>query len=65
MISVVVGTRPEIIKMGPIVLELQKRGMEFDIVHTAQQYDMELSAVFFDNLGLPAPTRTLDVGSGS
>ncbi len=65
MISVVVGTRPEIIKMGPIVLELQKRGMEFDIVHTAQHYDMELSAVFFDNLGLPAPTRTLDVGSGS
>lgn len=65
MISVVVGTRPEIIKMGPIVLELQKRDMEFDIVHTAQHYDMELSAVFFDDLGLPAPTHTLGVGSGS
>lgn len=65
MISVVVGTRPEIIKMGPIVFELQKRQMDFNLVHTAQHYDMELSAVFFDELGLPAPDQVLNVGSGS
>ncbi|MEE9341903.1 MAG: UDP-N-acetylglucosamine 2-epimerase (non-hydrolyzing) [Thermoplasmata archaeon] len=65
MISLVVGTRPEIIKMGPIVLELKRRQMDFDIIHTAQHYDRELSGVFFNDLGLPDPDRTLDVGSGS
>ncbi|MFQ6127715.1 MAG: non-hydrolyzing UDP-N-acetylglucosamine 2-epimerase [Thermoplasmata archaeon] len=65
MISVVVGTRPEIIKMGPIIFELQDRNMDFNIVHTAQHYDMELSTVFFEELGLPAPSHTLDVGSGT
>jgi UDP-N-acetylglucosamine 2-epimerase (non-hydrolysing) len=65
MISVVVGTRPEIIKMGPIIFELQKRQMDFDLVHTAQHYDSELSEVFFDELGLPKPDHMLDVGSGS
>jgi UDP-N-acetylglucosamine 2-epimerase (non-hydrolysing) len=65
MISVVVGTRPEIIKMGPIVFELQRGAKEFEIIHTAQHYDKELSAIFFEELGLPAPDKTLDVGSGS
>lgn len=65
MILVVVGTRPEIIKMGPIIFELRRREEEFEIIHTAQHYDRELSAIFFEELGLPVPNRTLDVGSGS
>ncbi|MFQ6106372.1 MAG: non-hydrolyzing UDP-N-acetylglucosamine 2-epimerase [Thermoplasmata archaeon] len=65
MISVVVGTRPEIIKMGPVIFQLQKRQMNFNLVHTAQHYDMKLSEIFLDELGLPAPDRVLDVGSGS
>jgi UDP-N-acetylglucosamine 2-epimerase (non-hydrolysing) len=45
-IVVVVGTRPEIIKMAPIVKELEKRGMEFTFIHSGQHYDYEMSQVF-------------------
>lgn len=65
MISVVVGTRPEIIKMAPIILELKDREFEFRIVHTGQHYDLELSEVFFQELGLPPADKLLEVGSGS
>ncbi|MFQ5910463.1 MAG: non-hydrolyzing UDP-N-acetylglucosamine 2-epimerase [Thermoplasmata archaeon] len=65
MISIVVGTRPEIIKMAPIILELQRRSMDFRIVHTGQHYDLELSEVFFEELGLPRADDFLEVGSGT
>ena len=65
MICVVVGTRPEIIKMAPIVIELQKRRKEFRIVHTGQHYDLELSQVFFDQLDLPKADHLLAIGSGT
>lgn len=65
MISVVVGTRPEIIKMAPIILELKRRNINFRIVHTGQHYDLELSQVFFEELGLPHPDHLLEVGSGT
>jgi len=39
--------------------------MEEILVHTGQHYDPEMSDVFFSELGLPAPDRSLDVGSGS
>lgn len=51
--------------MAPIVLELQKRKMDFMIVHTGQHYDLEMSKVFFDQLGLPEPDHFLEVGSGT
>ena len=35
------------------------------LVHTGQHYDDELSRVFFDELGIPAPDRELGAGSGS
>jgi UDP-N-acetylglucosamine 2-epimerase (non-hydrolysing) len=65
MISVVMGTRPEIIKMAPIVMELQRNGSDFEIVHTGQHYDLELSQIFFDELGLPSPDHLLEVGYGT
>jgi UDP-N-acetylglucosamine 2-epimerase (non-hydrolysing) len=52
--AVVVGTRPEIIKMAPVVL-----------VHTGQHYSFEMDGVFFAELGLPAADVNLDVGSGT
>lgn len=65
MISIVVGTRPEIIKMAPIIIELQRRNMDFKIVHTGQHYDLELSQLFFDELELPQADKLLEVGSGT
>lgn len=66
-VSVVVGTRPEIIKMSSIIKELEsgKYGIEYDIIHTEQHYDQNLSQIFFDELGLPKPDYRLSVGSGS
>lgn len=62
---VVLGTRPEIVKMSPIVRELQRIGSNFDIVHTGQHYSFEMDSVFFRDLELPRPTLNLEVGSGT
>ncbi len=65
MLHIVVGTRPEIIKMAPIVLELEHKGLPFKLIHTGQHYEPSLSGVFFEELGLPRPEHRLEVGSGS
>jgi UDP-N-acetylglucosamine 2-epimerase (non-hydrolysing) len=65
-VGVVVGTRPEIIKMAPVIRELRSSdGFETYLVHTNQHYDEALSAVFFDNLDLPAPDENVQVKSDS
>jgi UDP-N-acetylglucosamine 2-epimerase (non-hydrolysing) len=64
-IAIVVGTRPEIIKMAPIVRACAERGAPFLLLHTGQHYSFELDGVFFRELELPAPHHNLEVGSGS
>ncbi|MGB9675675.1 MAG: non-hydrolyzing UDP-N-acetylglucosamine 2-epimerase [Candidatus Bathyarchaeales archaeon] len=54
-IMVVVGTRPEIIKMAPVVREMQKRDMPITFVHCGQHYDYNMSQQFIDELELPTP----------
>ena len=61
----VLGTRPELIKLAPILREAGRRGLDFTIVHTGQHYSEELSDVFIDQLELPRPTYNLGVGSGT
>jgi UDP-N-acetylglucosamine 2-epimerase (non-hydrolysing) len=53
--AVVLGTRPEIIKMSPIVRELQRRQLDFFILHTGQHYSYEMEWVFFEELELRKP----------
>ena len=62
---IIVGTRPEIIKMSPIIREYEKRKLDFFILHTGQHYTNEMDQVFFDNLNLEEPKYNLNVGSGS
>jgi UDP-N-acetylglucosamine 2-epimerase (non-hydrolysing) len=64
-IAVILGTRPEIIKMSPVIRELEKRGLDYFILHTGQHYSYEMDRVFFDELSLPSAKYNLDVGSGS
>lgn len=66
-ILAVAGARPNFMKIAPIVAELRSARDLFEtiIVHTGQHYDASLSAVFFDELGIPRPDVSLDVGSGS
>ena len=64
-IATVLGTRPEIIKMAPIIDEISKRGIDQIILHTGQHYDEEMSDNFFRDLEIPAPDYNIHVGSGT
>jgi UDP-N-acetylglucosamine 2-epimerase (non-hydrolysing) len=65
MIAIVLGTRPEIIKMSPIIRECERRGADSFILHTGQHYSYEMDRAFFEELDLPDPKYNLDVGSGT
>ena len=65
MISVVLGTRPEIVKMAPIIKELKKRDIDYFVIHTGQHYSYNLDKVFFENFDLEKPRYNLEVGSGT
>lgn len=64
-IGIVVGTRPEIIKMAPIVRACVAREVPYCLLHTGQHYSFEMDGVFFSELELPPPHYNLEVGSGS
>ena len=64
-VAIVLGTRPEIIKMAPVTRELERRKVEFFILHTGQHYSYNLDEAFFELLELPQPKYNLKVGSGS
>lgn len=57
---VVVGTRPGIIKMSPIIEELAERPVESFVIHAGQHYSHRLSAKIFDDLRLPNPDHHLE-----
>lgn len=64
-VIVVVGARPNFIKVAPLVPALTAHGIVTDIVHTGQHYDAAMSDVFFEDLELPEPRWFLGVGSGT
>jgi UDP-N-acetylglucosamine 2-epimerase (non-hydrolysing) len=66
-IMLIVGTRPNFMKMAPVAAELRRREDEFEtvLVHTGQHYDHAMSQVFLEELAVPAPDYELEVGSGS
>lgn len=60
-----VGTRPQIIKMIPLIRELEVEGLDYDVLHTGQHYSSGLSGDILSSFDLPPPTYNLGVGSGS
>jgi UDP-GlcNAc3NAcA epimerase len=60
----VIGNRPQFIKAAAVSPHL-RRGHHEILVHTGQHFDDRLSAVFFAELGLPAPDRELGIALGS
>lgn len=64
-LAIILGTRPEIIKMSPVIRAAQQDpDVDPFILHTGQHYSYELDQVFFEQLGLPEADHNLDVGSG-
>jgi UDP-N-acetylglucosamine 2-epimerase len=61
----VVGTRPEIIRLSRVIARLDQH-CDHVLVHTGQNYDYELNAIFFEDLGVRAPDHFLDcAGDGA
>ena len=70
LIDIIAGARPNFIKIGPIISELDKKmaeGYQFSyrLVHTGQHYDKKMSGDFFEQLGIPLPHHNLEAGSGT
>jgi UDP-N-acetylglucosamine 2-epimerase (non-hydrolysing) len=65
VIAYIFGTRPNIVKMAPVLSQLRAQlpGARHVGVHTGQHYDREMSDVFFAELAVPAPDHLLGVGS--
>jgi UDP-N-acetylglucosamine 2-epimerase (non-hydrolysing) len=62
----VVGARPNLMKAAPVLRALSEHSkVKQTLVHTGQHYDANMSEVFFQQLGIPAPAVNLEVGSGS
>lgn len=60
----VIGARPQFIKAAAVSRALLAMGTDTEfLIHTGQHYDANMSDVFFEELGIPAPTRHLGIGS--
>ncbi|MFX1514645.1 MAG: non-hydrolyzing UDP-N-acetylglucosamine 2-epimerase, partial [Promethearchaeota archaeon] len=63
---VIVGTRPEFIKLAPVIKAISTyNDIELIFIHSEQHYDKELSDIFLKELNLPSPQEFLDIGSGT
>ena len=64
-VGIVLGTRPELVKMAPVLSALERGGTEVVLIHTGQHYDQRLSGEFFKELNIREPDHHLNVGSGT
>jgi UDP-N-acetylglucosamine 2-epimerase (non-hydrolysing) len=69
-IILIAGARPNFMKIAPIIHEIDRvkpTGVDlvYNLVHTGQHYDRNMSDLFFEQLKIPAPTINLGGGNGS
>jgi UDP-N-acetylglucosamine 2-epimerase (non-hydrolysing) len=60
--AVVLGTRPEIVKLAPVIWVLRTQGLDHVLIHTGQHFSYEMDKVFFELLDLPKPDLNLQAG---
>lgn len=66
LVTVVIGTRPELIKMAPVIRAIRSSSaLALRFLHTGQHYDDSLNDAFIRTLDLPPPDVHLGVGSGT
>jgi UDP-N-acetylglucosamine 2-epimerase (non-hydrolysing) len=64
-VTIVVGTRPEIIKMAPILRAMRRRKIPTTFVHCGQHYDYNMSQQFIEELELPTPDYSFKIRASS
>ena len=65
-IDCIVGTRPNFVKIAPIMRALKTRSqLSTRLIHTGQHYDPAMSGVFFEELAIPQPDMNLVIGPGT
>ncbi|WP_426446068.1 non-hydrolyzing UDP-N-acetylglucosamine 2-epimerase [Paenibacillus sp. S-38] len=64
-IMTVLGTRPEIIRLSLIIRKLDQLAEKHILVHTGQNYDRNLSDIFFEEMGIRLPDHRIDPASNS
>lgn len=62
-LGLILGTRPEIIKMSPIIRCCEKNNIDYFILHTGQHYSYNMDKIFFEELKLAPPKYNLNTGS--
>ncbi|MFH0732442.1 MAG: UDP-N-acetylglucosamine 2-epimerase (non-hydrolyzing) [Candidatus Omnitrophota bacterium] len=62
-ITFILGTRPEIIKLAPVIKLCQRKNIPFKIIHSGQHYSYNMDKIFFKALKLPEPDYTLGIKS--
>ena len=63
MIGIVVGTRPELIKIYPVVKIFKRKRIKYKIIHTGQHYSGNLSKIFLKDFKILNPNYNLNIGS--
>src|SRR4030067_1430449 len=63
--AIILGTRPEIIKLYSLIKTFQNNREDFIIIHTNQHYSEDMDRIFFNELDIPSPAYNLHVGSGT
>jgi UDP-N-acetylglucosamine 2-epimerase len=46
-VMIVAGTRPEVIKLAPVIWSLEKLGVDYIFIWSGQHFDYEMSRIFF------------------
>jgi UDP-N-acetylglucosamine 2-epimerase (non-hydrolysing) len=64
-VIVVVGARPQIVKMVPVIKLLKSNSVPFVFVHCGQHYDYSMSHQFIEELELPLPDYDFKVKAAS
>jgi len=64
-LAIILGTRPEIIKLSPVIKACETRDVDFFILHTNQHHRAVMDRSFFEELQLPVPRVNLNIGEGT
>jgi len=64
-VALVVGTRPEVVKMAPVIRACREQRVDAFVLHTGQHYDWQLDGLFFAQLELAPPDVRLEIRGGA